>query len=105
MNISSGFNFDINEFLNVTYTSSMKNENPNKPILRNWTISELSLTELILKLNFTNELYVSSEFVPDSIQIMMVSPYYFKSLNDNQHTDLNYTLSTSLPEMGKSSEM
>ena len=83
----------------------MLNENPNKPVLHNWTISELSLNVLNLKLNFTNELYVSSEFVPDLLQIKIKSPFYFKSLKDNQHTDLNYTLSTFLPQMGKSSEM
>ena len=58
----------------------MLNENPNKPVLHNWTISELSLNVLNLKLNFTNELYVSSEFVPDLLQIKIKSPFYFKSL-------------------------
>ena len=34
-----------------------------------------------------------------------MSPFVFRSLKDNQYTDLNYTLSTSLPLMGKSSEI
>ena len=69
MNNTKDINSIKNELLNIIYSSSMEKENPNRPILQNWTITVLSSNLFRLKLNFTNELYVSSMYVPDFIQI------------------------------------
>ena len=75
----------------------MESKNPNRPMLLNWTISRLSKDELKMKLNFTNELYVSSMNDPDMLEIIIVEPYQFRSAIDNKYLDANYTLTTFLP--------
>ena len=56
VNVTSNFT----DLLNITYFSKMDIDDPHRPILINWNITELSSNQLNLKLNFKNELYVSS---------------------------------------------
>jgi hypothetical protein len=58
-----------NEILNITYVSKMDKEDPNRPKLTNWTLSKWSFDEIVIKLNFTNELYVSSMYDADLVEI------------------------------------
>jgi len=75
----------------------MDDDNPNRPKLQNWTISKLSLIELKLKLNFTNVLFVSSTYDQDIVNIVILEPYRFRSISDNQYLEVNYSISSYLP--------
>ena len=57
-----------------------------------------------MSLNFTNTLYVSSNYDLDVLSIVILLPYSFKTFDD-QFLIENYTMTTELPSMGKASEM
>ena len=63
------------ELFNITYFSSMEEENPNRPELLGSTVTELTSDYLKLKLNFKNELYVSSMYVPDLLDLQVKEPF------------------------------
>ena len=75
----------------------MELDNPKRPTLLNSTVTILSSKELKLKLNFANELYVSSMFDPDFITINIEEPFRFRSKSENKFLERNYTLATILP--------
>ena len=74
----------------------MGKESPNLPILLNWTVPEFTERGLKMKLNFSNELYVSSSYDPDVLEIKVAQSYAFKT-NSNQYLGINYNISTFLP--------
>ena len=74
----------------------MNEKSPYKPVLQSWTISDLTIKGLVIKLNFSNELYVSSNYEPDVLEVKVVQDNSLKS-HDNRYLSKNFNITAFLP--------
>ena len=79
MNLTS-LNLIKDNILELKYTSQLSKDNQNVPKLQNWLFKNFTEWKLILDLNFTNTLYVSSESgLSDIISIKVLENVLFQS--------------------------
>ena len=90
-----GYNFTrINEkiqaYISVEFLSYVESEN--KPVLLNYFIQNFSRSEMILKLNLSNPIFVSTAFPQDRLKITFLKPGLFKAVLDGLQLQRNYIL-------------
>jgi len=87
------------EVLNITYFCNVKPDirksqlEQKIPVIDDWEILEFTEYALVLKLNFTNKLYVSSAIEKDLLGIEVLESRIFISTKDFLTIEQNYTLS------------
>ena len=79
-------------FLDIRYANNI-NSNciTTSPVLKDWYISQFTRSGLLVKLEFTNPLYVSSGDEADQVQITVKNPYVFQSIESGEMMKMNLT--------------
>jgi len=91
MNLTA-FNAMKDHLLNVTFESKMENfSSPNVPKLKSWSFRGLDEDHLYLNLNFTNPLYVSSDY-KDLLTVHFTNNSYYLRQNDTVQLTGNFTI-------------
>ena len=79
------------QVLEITYESNLFNQSsPNIPFINDWIFKEFTKRKLVLEINFTNPLYVSSDS-SDSFSVKFTNNSYFIRQNDTKQLVTNYT--------------
>mmetsp|Transcript_2427 Transcript_2427/g.3710 ORF Transcript_2427/g.3710 Transcript_2427/m.3710 type:complete len:159 (-) Transcript_2427:1666-2142(-) len=74
------------------------------PELEDWAILNFTSYSLVLKLNFSDPLYVSTFGVKDTLEIGFPTPLFFKAKVDEFPLVANYSLLTDVPQQAGSEE-
>ena len=95
--ISNSLVFDIRYLCMIDQSQATPSELQKMPKLRNWWVQNFTESEVILKLNFTNPLYVSTGEERDILRITFEQPSLFKSQLDGLTLEPEYTIEGKIP--------
>lgn len=80
MQMGSSKRFLKEEFLDISYVSNIDANggcSPLIPVLEDWYINEFTNTKMVVALNFSNPIYVSSGDIKDELKVTVKNPYIY----------------------------
>lgn len=85
-------NLMISDLISLSYKSNLGNESAIIPAIASYSINEFTSFGLILKVNFSDPLYVSHSFLKDRIDLVILDSSIFKAKSDGHQLKGNYSL-------------
>mgnify|MGYP000925331417 CR=1 FL=1 len=86
-------------FIDVKYNSNIDGCNPVSPELQDWYITSFDNDKMIIFLNMSNPVYVSSSEESCAIEVKIINQYMFQSIKTNVTIRENYKTSLEMPTM------
>ena len=86
----------------VNFTTTFKSRQ--SPDVQSWIVKNFTATHIIIRLNFSNPIYVSTGENADILIIGFKMPSIFQSLDGKITLRENYIIKTELPSMMESEE-
>ena len=85
-------NLMIKDLISLSYTSRLDEDSGTIPYVLNYSIQSFTNTELILKCNFSDPLFVSSNLLRDHIDLVFLENKIFQAKSDGYMLESNFTI-------------